>query len=147
MTTDGDDLFVDTNVLVFATLPASPIHDAARDAVHQRVMGGARLWISRQVIRELLARLTRPDPAALSLPDAVRQIEGILQVFAVADGTSEVTECLCRLLRTVGARGKQVHDANIVATMQAYRIDRLLTHNVKDFTRYQRAGLITIEAP
>jgi predicted nucleic acid-binding protein len=31
--------------------------------------------------------------------------------------------------------GKQVHDANIVATMQAYGIPALLPHNTKDFER------------
>ena len=34
-------------------------------------------------------------------------------------------------------RDKQVHDANIVATMQVYGIDQLLTHNVADFARFQ----------
>lgn len=32
--------------------------------------------------------------------------------------------------------GKQIHDANIVATMIAYRIEYLLTHNVVDFERF-----------
>ena len=32
--------------------------------------------------------------------------------------------------------GKKIHDANIVATMQAYNITKLLTHNVKDFERF-----------
>lgn len=31
---------------------------------------------------------------------------------------------------------EQVHDANIVATMQAYDIPALLTHNTKDFERF-----------
>jgi len=32
--------------------------------------------------------------------------------------------------------GKQVHDANIVASMLAYEIPCLLTHNHKDFERF-----------
>ena len=32
--------------------------------------------------------------------------------------------------------GKQIHDVNIVATMLAYDIPCLLTHNVKDFKRF-----------
>jgi hypothetical protein len=39
--------------------------------------------------------------------------------------------------------GKQVHDANIVATMLAYGVPCLLTHNVKDFRRFGQ--LVTIE--
>ena len=32
--------------------------------------------------------------------------------------------------------GKQVHDANIVATMLAYGERRLLTFNIRDFRRF-----------
>ena len=32
--------------------------------------------------------------------------------------------------------GKQVHDANIVATMRVHSVPRLLTHNVRDFARF-----------
>jgi len=38
--------------------------------------------------------------------------------------------------------GRQVHDANIVATMQVYGITHLLTHNTDDFARF--AHLITV---
>ena len=40
------------------------------------------------------------------------------------------------LCREVPAAGKQVHDANIVATMQAHGERRLLTFNGSDFRRY-----------
>jgi len=40
--------------------------------------------------------------------------------------------------------GKQVHDANIVATMQAYGIPALLTHNIKDFEQF--GEVVRIEA-
>jgi len=41
---------------------------------------------------------------------------------------------------TIG--GKQVHDANIVATMLVYGIPQLLTHNPSDFARF--SGLISV---
>lgn len=47
------------------------------------------------------------------------------------------------LIRQHQLGGKQVHDTNIVATMLAHDIPCLLTHNVKDFTRFEE--LITIE--
>ncbi len=46
------------------------------------------------------------------------------------------------MLQIIPAAGKQVHDTNIVATMQVYGIIGLLTHNVADLTRF--AALITI---
>jgi predicted nucleic acid-binding protein len=45
-----------------------------------------------------------------------------------------------RLAHLVTARefgGRQVHDANIIATMQAHGIPCLLTFNKDDFTRFQ----------
>ena len=35
--------------------------------------------------------------------------------------------------------GAQVHDANIVATMQVYEIGQLLTNNGADFARFSEA--------
>lgn len=56
--------------------------------------------------------------------------------FQVADDTAAVTEQLIKLLRGHKIGGKQVHDANILATMLAYDIPCLLTHNIKDFKRF-----------
>ena len=47
-----------------------------------------------------------------------------------------VTELLIALCREVSIGGKQIHDANIVATMLAYGEQRLLTFNAADFRRY-----------
>jgi predicted nucleic acid-binding protein len=41
-----------------------------------------------------------------------------------------------RISRRIDVGGKQIHDANIVATMLAYGERRLLTFNVADFRRY-----------
>jgi hypothetical protein len=41
-------------------------------------------------------------------------------------------------------KGKQVHDANIVAVMLAHGVHRLATRNAGDFERY--SGLIEVEA-
>ena len=38
--------------------------------------------------------------------------------------------------------GKQVHDANIVATMLVHGITQVLTHNITDFARF--SSLITV---
>jgi predicted nucleic acid-binding protein len=54
-------------------------------------------------------------------------------------------ERLLSLLATHPVAGRQVHDANIVATMLANGITRLLTFNIADFRRF--AGLIAIESP
>lgn len=63
--------------------------------------------------------------------------------FQVADETPAVTAHLLSLRTAFPTAGKQVHDANIVATMQAHGVPRLLTHNAADFARF--ASAISIE--
>ena len=62
-------------------------------------------------------------------------------MFLDAEDRPEVTAHLLDLLQRFSVGGKQVHDACIVATMQAYGIKRLLTRNPGDFARF--AGEIT----
>jgi len=71
------------------------------------------------------------------------QVGQFIERFEVADDTSAVTERLLGLLNELKIGGKQVHDANIVATMLANDIPCLLTHNVKDFQRFDQ--IIRIE--
>ncbi len=44
---------------------------------------------------------------------------------------------LLELVQKHDVKGKQVHDANIVATMRANGIDRLATLNAADFKRFE----------
>lgn len=53
-------VFIDTNVLVYATITAAPFYQQARSAIRDREDEGAELWLSRQVLREYLATLSRP---------------------------------------------------------------------------------------
>lgn len=76
----------------------------------------------------------------------VQRIKYFETHFYVADETSAVTDILLNLIETIPVGGKQIHDANIVATMQAYGIGRLLTLNIKDFSRFsQQITLLTLD--
>ncbi len=66
----------------------------------------------------------------------LEQIDQFIERFQVADDTAAVTSQLVKPTGDFKIGGKQVHDANIVATMQAYGIRALLTHNIKDFKRF-----------
>ena len=54
-------VFLDTNVLVYASVTASPFHQQALSAIQNYAAAGTELWISRQVLREYLAVVTRPQ--------------------------------------------------------------------------------------
>ena len=56
--------------------------------------------------------------------------------FEILEDGPRVTETLVALCREVPVGGRQIHDANIVATMLAHGERRLLTFNTADFRRY-----------
>ncbi len=58
---EGERVFLDTNILVYANIAEAPLHDAALEVIRTREQAGFSLWISRQVLREYLAVLTRAD--------------------------------------------------------------------------------------
>jgi predicted nucleic acid-binding protein len=97
------------------------------------------LWVSRQVLREYLATLVRPRTGILitDLTVAVRQFE---MRFRVAEDGPLITAHLLALLEQ--GYSTQVHDTNIVATMQTIGISRILTNNPRDFASF--AHLINI---
>jgi predicted nucleic acid-binding protein len=130
--------FVDTNILVYANTATASLHTEAQSALKGLVEAGAELWISRQVLYEYLATLSRPQP--FSNPVApitlVADVSRFLTEFRLGEDGPSVTSNLLALIATIPVGGKQIHDANIVATMQAYGIRRLLTHNASDFVRF-----------
>lgn len=133
----ANSVFVDTNVLVYANLTSAPFHTDARRLLLTLQSAGADLWINRQILREYLAVVTRQTFASpLSAAQATNDIRQFEQQFIIADETAAVTARLLTLFQTIPLGGKQVHDANIVATMLVYGIEQLLTHNVSDFMRF-----------
>ena len=73
------------------------------------------------------------------MEDVLKQINLIKVTCSVADETEQVTLKLLELLKTYFTRGKQIHDANLVATMLTYGIDTLLTLNIDDLKRFEPA--------
>lgn len=72
----ADTLFVDTNVLIYATDAQSPFYVQAVNALNKAFMGGADLVISFQVLREYLAVTTRlsVNNPRVSLEDILKSI-------------------------------------------------------------------------
>jgi predicted nucleic acid-binding protein len=137
-------VFVDTNVLVYANITSAPLHKQAQMALQNLWNGNDELWISRQVIREYVMSVTRPQTFMQPMPAAnvIARVQFFEQTFQVADDTSATTAKLLELINTIAIGGKQIHDANIVATMLVNQITHLLTHNTGDFSRYNQ--LITV---
>jgi predicted nucleic acid-binding protein len=137
---------VDTNVLVHSAAAGSPEHTRARAAL-ARLGSQGPVAVTRQVLREYLAATTRPQSwsRALTLAEATADSDGFTRRFAVLEDGPAVWDALMVLTRRFNFGGKQVHDANIVATMLAHGETRLLTFNVPDFRRFD--SVIEVVAP
>lgn len=137
-------VFIDTNVLVYAKLGQSPFYQTAVDQLRTLDEQGAVLWVSRQILREYLAAMTKPGvlTSGIPLPSLTADVRYFSSRFQVAEDGSAVMDRLLHLVEHVTVGGRQIHDANIVATMQAYGIHHLLTHNAADFARF--ASWITV---
>ena len=84
--------------------------------------------------------LNGPPPAAEAIED-VRRLE---EIHAVLEDGAEATERLYQLPLHTLTGGKQVHDADTVATMLAHGAMRLLPFNTADVRRFTpRIELVT----
>src|SRR5579859_3654394 len=132
----GDEkLFIDTNILIYLTNYQS-------DLIGQISQDVWKLWeqyqfcISGQVFREYLCVATRE--ARNDYKDVLVDYFIYEEQFEVLDENRESRMLFKRIInnKKIHPRGKQVHDANIVATMLAHGVTKLYTHNVSDFKRY-----------
>ena len=144
MQTTNNPVFIDTNILVYANLALSPFHVQATERLQVLAEQGIDLWISRQTLREYLAAMTRQTDLTGNIPitSLVADVRYFASYFRLVEDNLLVTERLLSLMEEIPSGGKQVHDANIVATMLVYGIPQLLTHNIGDFARF--SGLITV---
>lgn len=139
----GKSIFIDTNVLIYATNENSSEQKTALRAIKELLESDSQIHISNQILREYLVVVTRNNIHYLK--QAISNVNLFEDVFLLLDDNPVVRKNLIRVVSDYQVTGKQVHDANIVATMQAYKIKYLLTKNVNDFRRF--LNLITIIEP
>lgn len=140
MTTDVSSVLLDTNVLLSATAPARDLHRAAVQVLDRWPRRDIELCVSGQVLREYLVVATR-DPAqnglGLNIHDALENVAAFAERSRFLAEGSEVASRLRALLQAAECSGKQIHDANLVATASVHEVPGLVTENVGDFERFE----------
>ena len=124
----------------------APFRDQARAAL-SRLAADEALSVSRQILREYMAVMTRQQiwGNALTPTEAAADAATFAARFTVLEDGPAVWDQLIELCRRYSFGGRQVHDANVVATMLAHGERRLLTFNEADFRRF--APLIEVVTP
>ena len=137
-------VFVDTNVWVARTLESHIFYERARNILERLVEQNEPLAISGQVIREFISVCStgRNLSRALAWEELQQQIEA-MRAHSIFLSETEVTSLK---LMDLGSRyvviGKQIHDANIVATMLTHAATRLATFNPDDFKRFTEIEVV-----
>ena len=147
MTTVGDTLFVDTNVLLTATDESRPLHREATRLLTGEVIQGLSLAASGQVLREYLVVATRPvdvNGLGLGIEEAASNVNEFLGSLNIYSETEEVSGRLRQLALAHDLHGKHLHDANIIATMEANGIRALVTQNGDDFAPFVDIAILSI---
>jgi predicted nucleic acid-binding protein len=143
--TDAEPVFVDTNVLLAATDRSRARHAESLACLEAAEKGHARVFTSGQVLREYLVVATRPVAAnGLGLrPDqACANLKALQQIVRLLDESTTVATRLLALVEAHRLHGKRIHDASIVATMQAHGLSRLKTWNPEDFAVFSAIHLV-----
>lgn len=143
----GESIFVDTSVLVAATVEVHPGHEPALHA-------NARARVVRGVVPDQPADLSRAPrrahaPArvgtrAIVVHEALAALDTWRSQCALLEESAASTARLIDLVGRYDVKGKQIHDANVVAVMLAHGVRRLLTRNPGDFQRYTEIDLAPI---
>ncbi|HEX5716122.1 MAG TPA: PIN domain-containing protein [Thermoanaerobaculia bacterium] len=137
---DDKAVLLDTNVLLSATAPHRPLHQAALVVLNDWPNQTIPLATSTQVFREYLVVATRPaevNGLGLGLDEALANLAAFRARMRLLLENEQAWDRLRALLATYGSLGKQIHDANLVATSLASGVARLVTANVEDFRRFK----------
>jgi predicted nucleic acid-binding protein len=132
---------LDTNVLLAATDEGRAQHDQALGIVNDWPGRGTTLYTSGQIMREYLAVATRPtekNGLGMTLADALANVRAFRARTSLLAEDGKVADRLLTLLDDIACGGKQIHDANVVATMLVHGIDTIVTINLADFARFER---------
>src|SRR5438270_680291 len=98
----GQPVFIDTNVLIFSTVPTAPWHVEAKETLDGLNYAKIELWNSRQILREYLSAMTRPQSYAPATPlhQVMLNVQRFLIDFHIAEDGPTVTTELLTLLGT-----------------------------------------------
>lgn len=129
---------VDTNVLVYASNTADPLHDRAEALVRRLAAGPEIVYLFWPTIMGYLRIVTHAAilPRPLSARDAMRNVEALLaRPHVRAPGEADGFWAVYRDAAGERARGNEVPDSHLVALMRQHGV-RLIWTRDRDFRRF-----------
>lgn len=129
-------VFIDTNVLIYATLSNDSRFQRAREILLEENEDTPQRFISVQNLGEMYPNLTGPKMGKQDTPgEARRKIEaiGALPHVTVLPLTGDVVILALELCATYNRLKQDYFDMQIAAFMKQYGIGKIYTENAADF--------------
>ena len=131
----------DTNLLLRLADPASPQHPALARLLGQ----GDEVFLTPQNFVEFWAVATRPVDAngfGWNSERTTQEVSELQKRFPLLPDSPDIFTRWLELVKHLPVQGKRVHDARLVAVLEAHAVEHLITFNTSDFTVFSSLSLI-----
>ena len=134
-------VLLDTNILLRSAQPNHPLCSQATRAVSKLIRQKDAVFFCSQNIAEFWNVATRPadrNGLGLSHEEVLHEVGSIERLLTLLPDVPAIYAAWKEIVRDHKVQGVKVFDARLVATMNVYAIDNLLTFNAADFKRYSK---------
>ncbi|MBN1488964.1 MAG: type II toxin-antitoxin system VapC family toxin [Phycisphaerae bacterium] len=139
-------ILVDTNVLLRLAQPAHPHHPPAVRATEVLRRKGEELCLVPQVLYEYWAVCTRPqgeNGLGMTTAQATNELALLKRLFTLFRDERAILPVWEMLVSAHDVKGRNTHDARLVAAMSRHNLQHLLTFNTSDFARFPGVTVFT----
>jgi predicted nucleic acid-binding protein len=132
-------VLVDTNILLRSAQPNHPYCSQAVHAVSRLLRQRDSVFFCSQNIAEFWNVATRPtemNGLGFSIAETVKEVASIESLLTLLPDIPGIYAEWKRIVTQYNVQGVKVYDARLVAVMNLYGLDSLLTFDASDFNRY-----------
>ncbi len=132
-------VLLDTNLLTRLAITSDPQHTIAAQALLKLDQADCELCLVPQVLYEYWSVATRPTEVnglGMSPAAAGDSIRDLIETYELYRDEGRVFDLWQLLVTTHAVKGKNAHDARIVAAMMCHGLTTLVTFNTPDFARF-----------
>ena len=140
-------ILTDSNILLRLVQETHPHHSWADGALYALRSWGDEPCVVAQVIYEFWSVCTRPvgskNGLGLTVTDTASKVSRLQQIFPLYRDERAIFDHWEELVTRHEVKGKNTHDARIVAAMLHHRLTHLLTFDDSDFKRFSEITVLT----
>jgi predicted nucleic acid-binding protein len=132
-------VLVDTNILLRSVQPNHPLCAQATRAVSKLIRQKDAVFFCSQNVAEFWNVATRPadqNGLGFSQEEALQEVGSIEKLLTLLPDIPAIYSAWKAIVRDHKVQGVKVYDARLVATMNVYAVESLITFNAADFKRY-----------